>query len=863
MAGVIVTILGFSTMGRPTRHQACWHPRDSPFSKGEEGLCSGACGAHRQGFKLDLKGEGVNIRFACDKGWDGTPWLEGQGTSRGWDASEGPQPVHLRRAGDTAAQSKSYGNEQGGLEVIGANREISEKFLKGTKGCSSKKVTWMTAQLKCLYTNARSMGNKQEELEATMPPESYDLVAITETWWDESHDWSSAIEGYRLFRRDRRGRRGGGVALYVKKLMECEELSLKNSHEQVERLWVRIRDRGNKGNLVVGVYCRPPDQGEPIDKDFFLQLQEASHSQALVLLGDFNHPDICWESNTAGGRQSRRLLECMEDNFLSQVTDSPTIGDAILDLVVTNVSELIGDVRIGGSLGYSDHTPVEFTVLRDKGQVKSIVRTLNFRKANFQLFEELINRTPWEMALRDKGAEQSWQIFKDAFHRAQELLIPRCKKSGKEGKRPAWLSHDLLVKLKGKKRLHRQWKKGLVSWEEYRDTAQLYKDGMRKAKAQLELNLVRDAKNNKKGFYRYINQKRKVKESIPPLMSKTGKLITTDKEKAEVLNNFFASVFTGNLSPHASRVNGPSDGDQGGKVPLTVREDQAGQLDEAGFKLKDSGVRVQSGNTHTIATNWGISQANQSSNKCSLAASQDENQKTSHLKCTYTNARSLGKKQEEMELHAQSESCDIIGITKTWWDNSHDWRIAMDGYRLFCKDRQGRKGGGVMLYVKENLECIEVNGNCGSPIECLWVKIRGIVSKEDLTNLVLMGDFNYPDICWKNNTAAHRSSMKFLECVEDCFFIEMLDVPSRNEALLDLLLTNQENLLCNISVSDSVDCSDDNIVEFGILLSTLKALGTKIQVDANTDISAGRVVNYYRSWTPTNRWALTISTRGC
>ncbi|GAB0188677.1 hypothetical protein GRJ2_001333000 [Grus japonensis] len=133
------------------------------------------------------------------------------------------------------------------------------------------------------------------------------------------------------------------------------------------------------------------------------------------------------------------------------------------------------------------------------------------------------------------------------------------------------------------------------------------------------------------------------------------------------------------------------------------------------------------------ATSCGISQANQSSDKCSLAASQDVNQKTNHLKCMYTNAHSLGNKQEELELHTQSESYDIIGITETWWDNLLDWRIMMDGYRLFHKDRQGRRGGVATLYVKENLECIEVNyGNCGSPIKCLWVKIRGIVSKGDL-----------------------------------------------------------------------------------------------------------------------------------
>ncbi|KFQ61696.1 hypothetical protein N334_12538, partial [Pelecanus crispus] len=211
---------------------------------------------------------------------------------------------------------------------------------------------------------------------------------------------------------------------------------------------------------------------------------------------------------------------------------------------------------------------------RDMGKARSTVRTINFRKASFQLFKELVRRTQWETVLRDRGTEQSWQIFKDTFHRAQDLSVPKCKKSGKEGKRPAGLRRDLLVKLKSKRELHRQWKQGQVSWGEYREAAQLCRDGVRKAKAQLELNLARDVKNNEKGFYRYVYQKRKVKESIPLLMNKNGDLVSTDEEKAEVLSNFFASFFNGNLSPHPSGVNGPQGGDQGRKAPPTVREDQ-------------------------------------------------------------------------------------------------------------------------------------------------------------------------------------------------------------------------------------------------------------------------------------------------
>lgn len=46
----------------------------------------------------------------------------------------------------------------------------------------------------------------------------------------------------------------------------------------------------------------------------------------------------------------------------------------------------MGRTRLVGSPGFSDHALVEYMVLRDIGQAKSIVKTLNLRKANFQLF---------------------------------------------------------------------------------------------------------------------------------------------------------------------------------------------------------------------------------------------------------------------------------------------------------------------------------------------------------------------------------------------------------------------------------------------------------------------------------------------
>ena len=84
---------------------------------------------------------------------------------------------------------------------------------------------------------------------------------------------------------------------------------------------------------------------------------------------------------------------------------------------------------------------------------------------------------------------------------------------------------------------------------------------MRRSKRAFEEKLAEGSKKDSKSFFKYVRSKSGAKDKIGPLKDNEGNLLTSNEDMSELLNNFFASVFTQELGVVDESFEG-NDGEQ-------------------------------------------------------------------------------------------------------------------------------------------------------------------------------------------------------------------------------------------------------------------------------------------------------------
>ena len=205
--------------------------------------------------------------------------------------------------------------------------------------------------------------------------------------------------------------------------------------------------------------------------------------------------------------------------------------------------ERIAEISNEGRLGQSDHSMILLKISGDK--VREVVKEVrNWRRADWDGMRTMLGKENWERNLRDKNVTQMWTTVKKKILDAVKKKVPMRKV--KQGGRAAWMTRELMAAVRKKKRMWEEAKE-TGRREEYKEYDKKVRGMIRRAKSKFEKKLADGG--NSRPFYSYIKKRNKGRPAVGPLKDSNQRTVTEDGEMAEVLNEFFSSVFTREEGP--------------------------------------------------------------------------------------------------------------------------------------------------------------------------------------------------------------------------------------------------------------------------------------------------------------------------
>ena len=344
-----------------------------------------------------------------------------------------------------------------------------------------------------------------------------------------------------MFRKDRKSR-GGGVLLYIKEnLISVDE----NCGEGTESIWVKVK-LDSKKEICVGVCYRAPATNSEEEKKLIDTIAEIAR-KPCVIMGDFNFPDINWDLQEAGPR-GKDFLEQIQDSFLIQKVSSPTRGAAILDLVLTTEVNLVSDMEIICPIANCDHNVLlwHMDYSNEKGIGQELGQNLfKYDRGNYSSLNGKLLEYEWEGIIEGKNVNEIWNELKLKMINLRDEFVP-IRKLNKR-KTPQFVDTSILKRIKKRNRMWKKYRENpdVANETNYKKERNEIINEIRRAKKNFESKLANKIKVENKAFYAYVNSKRVCKEKLGPLMdATTGRLICESAEIVNILNDYFASVFT-------------------------------------------------------------------------------------------------------------------------------------------------------------------------------------------------------------------------------------------------------------------------------------------------------------------------------
>lgn len=304
------------------------------------------------------------------------------------------------------------------------------------------------------HINAQSLLSHVDYLSYVFTNKQIHVIGVSESWLKPSLNTSLvALPGYTLYRNDRIGKGGGGVAAYVRddikvKVLEC----LPGQYRQkTEFMFLELRFSRDK--VLFGVVYKPP-LVDPAFSDFEpVVFDLVSKYDHIIITGDHNSDVL---SNKAESKNIRSLYDTCHLNILPL---GPTHHKSVLDLLVTRD---IGRVRSHGQCaapGFSQHDLVHLSYsLKPPKFQQKILTYRNFKNLNMETLKTSASNMPWMDVQYLNNIEEKVNLFNSMLTVLYNEHAPLVTRRVSHPPAP-WLNEQIKHLMKTRDKIYNKFRK--------------------------------------------------------------------------------------------------------------------------------------------------------------------------------------------------------------------------------------------------------------------------------------------------------------------------------------------------------------------------------------------------------------------
>ena len=413
-------------------------------------------------------------------------------------------------------------------------------------------------KLSLFHNNVKSLPKHYDELESYINSLNFtfSFIALTENWLDESKQDLYDLQGYSCLHKFRKGKRGGGVSLYIENGIGFTNRSdLEYFDSEMESLFIEAEGSSFNlsSNVIIAVIYRMPNTSLDIFDDRIANIMNTitRENKLCYFLGDLNIDLLKHENHSP----TSGFLDTMYSYSMFPLITKPTRVTkdtaTLIDHIFTNNFD-VDSKHVQGILctSISDHYAVfHITGNASKSSLSDTEPSLrrNMCHANIVKFRDAMSAVDWREILSMSDAQVAYSSFHKLISDKYNKCFPIRKINKKYFNNKPWLTTALKESIKTKNKLYIDRYKGTNCNEKckiYKAYRNKLNHLLRSAERKHYQDLLNEHRSNVKKSWQIIKSVIN-KRKHNPLCTKfkcNDTIITDGNDIANRFNNFFVNI---------------------------------------------------------------------------------------------------------------------------------------------------------------------------------------------------------------------------------------------------------------------------------------------------------------------------------